>query len=477
MKYLKMAFGLVVAASLMTVVVAPATAAVPRWVTCDKSTSEKTGRWENSTCTNPAKEGDWETKEVLGTMEVTTSGNIQLEDDEAGISIECRTIGKGWIADLLSASTPGAGGTTTMLVTNCLTKSTCDNATVLPRNLPWGSRLVERGNEVRSEITKGPHSETGNGEPGWTIECLIDGIKETDRCERQGNTANIIANRAEGTIETAFDERAKEETMASCTLRGASGGLVKGTLTTRPSNGNALWVLAPNLVTPPQPLKPRWVTCNEGKAKAGKWENSTCTNPAKEGDWETDEAEGTSLVTTSGKLDVEDNKAEQGIECEGTGTGWIADLFNASTPGEGGVATITATKCTTTKGACEKPNAKARNLPWDSRLEERGSEVRDEIVKGPRSETGNGEPGWSVECLVSGILKITDTCERQGNTINVIANRTEGTIEEIFDEITKEERMATCTVGGEKTGLVKGTITAKSTSGHATWVLAPNLKT
>jgi hypothetical protein len=225
---------------------------------------------------------------------------------------------------------------------------------------------------------------------------------------------------------------------------------------------------------------PRWVTCVKG---SGKFENNQCVKIGS-GGWETKELVGTSTVTSSGELELEDANATggaTGIKCKGTGTGWVANLTTGA--GEDGVTKISATSCSFLSGkvgSCEESKgatAKPRNLPWGTRLEERGSEVRDVLVSGPKNEEGNGEPGWSVECTVAGILKITDTCERSGNTVNTANVRSTGELEEKFDERTKEETMATCSVGGSNSGLVRGTLTNKLSSGAALWILAPNLGT
>jgi hypothetical protein len=224
----------------------------------------------------------------------------------------------------------------------------------------------------------------------------------------------------------------------------------------------------------------RWVTC-EKVSSGGHWSSGTCVTAGT--GWETKELAATSTVTSSGELEMEDSKATGGataLKCMGTGTGWIANLTTGN--GEGGITTVSATSCsfvTGKVGSCEESKGvtgKARNLPWGTKLVEREKEVRDEIVSGPKKEEGSGEPGWSVECTVAGVLKITDTCEHSGNTVNTIANRSTGELEEKFDARTKEETMATCSVGGAGAGLVTGTVN-KLSSGNAFWILAPNLGT
>jgi hypothetical protein len=220
----------------------------------------------------------------------------------------------------------------------------------------------------------------------------------------------------------------------------------------------------------------RWVTCE--KVKEGKWKNSLCTE-AGAGEWETKAETATSTVTSSGELELEDQVAGTAIKCKGSGTGWVANLSTGN--GEDGVTTITATSCSFVKnGECtasDAVTAKARNLPWGTRLVETNGEVRDQIISGSRKEEGNGEPGWAVECTVDGIIKISDRCEHSGNTVGTLANRATGELEEKFDAITKAETMATCSVGGANSGLVNGTLTNKLSNGQALWILATILKT
>ena len=241
MKYLKMAFGLVVVAGLMAVVASPAVA-VPRWVHCVKS--EK-GKFSDGTC---SKSGTgWETKELVGTSEITTSGELELEDTKAtggAVSLQCSASGTGWVANLASATEPGEDGNSTITNVKCtfVKEGLCRKAIgVEPRNLPWGTRLVESGTEVRDEIISGNVS----GAPGWKIICenFLGGMTE-DTCELSGNSVNIIANRATGKLEIKFDN-ITETKKAKCTVGGANAGNTRGTILALLRSGNALWVLAP----------------------------------------------------------------------------------------------------------------------------------------------------------------------------------------------------------------------------------------
>ena len=218
---------------------------------------------------------------------------------------------------------------------------------------------------------------------------------------------------------------------------------------------------------------PRWVTC-EKVASGGHFSSGSCTTAGTE--WATKELVGTSEVTSSGRLELEDQEAPGGavnIKCTGSDTGWVANLASKSEPGEDGVATISNIKCMFIKhGECEESagvTAKPLNLPWGTKLKESGSEVRDEAPIGA---------GWDVECTVAKILKIQDKCEAVvHNTTNVLPNRANSTVESVFDEVTKSETMAKCSASSANSGLVRGPIISKLRSGNALWVLAPNLKT
>ena len=98
MKYLKIALGPVLVAGLMSAVVASPAMAVPRWVHCVKV--EK-GKWLDNNCAK-AGEGTWETKELVGTSEVTSSGELEMEDSKAtggAVDLECAGTSKGWVAN------------------------------------------------------------------------------------------------------------------------------------------------------------------------------------------------------------------------------------------------------------------------------------------------------------------------------------------------------------------------------------------
>ncbi len=245
MKYLKMAFGLIVVAGLMAVAAAPAMA-VPRWVTCEKVSSG--GHFSSGSCTTAGTE--WATKELVGTSEVTSRGSLELEDQEAlggAVNLLCSGTGTGWVSNSANTSEPGEGGAATITNVKCsfIKHGECEESagvTAKPLNLPWGGRLKESGSEVRGEGPIGA---------GWDVECTVAKIlKIQDKCESIiHNTGNVLPNRTNSTVEGVADEVTKEETMAKCSASGKESGLVRGTLISKLRSGNALWVLAPNLKT------------------------------------------------------------------------------------------------------------------------------------------------------------------------------------------------------------------------------------
>jgi hypothetical protein len=226
------------------------------------------------------------------------------------------------------------------------------------------------------------------------------------------------------------------------------------------------------VVASPAMAVPRWVHCV--KSERGTFANGLCNSSGT--GWETKELAGTSEVTSTGELELEDKNATGGavaVKCEGTDTGWVANLTTG--PGEDGeTSVVTTSECKLVKaGQCKKPvEVKAINLPWGSRLKEVGKEVRDELVTGAANKEA---PGWSVTCETL-IGKVTDKCTRSGSTQNVRPNRATGSTEFVFDETSNTPR-ATCSQGGNEAGRVEGTVISKLVSGNALWVLAPNLGT
>jgi hypothetical protein len=253
MKRLKIAFGLAVVAGLMTVAAAPAMA-VPRWVHCVKGS----GPYTNGTCATLGS-GGWETKELVNTSEVTSSGELELEDSKAtggAQAYKCTGEATGWVTNLENKNEPGQDGISAINNIKCkfVKPGSCEESkgvNVHPTNLPWGTKLIEEGTQVRDDILSGAKKPTGEGFPGLELECTIGGIlKIEDVCEHNDTTVNVRANRTTGKTEFLFDEESNETGhKAKCTVGGAEAGNARGTIFSQLRSGNALWILAPNLRT------------------------------------------------------------------------------------------------------------------------------------------------------------------------------------------------------------------------------------
>jgi len=244
-KYLKLAFGLIVVAGMMAVATSSAVAAGPVWVTCLPRPGA--GHFEDSHCLNAKENGGWETSELTKTVEVTSSSaKLELEDSEAlggASSVVCSGLDVGTI---------GAGGSdSTTSITNIKCVKEKEGACktleeVKPANLPWSTQLKEENGEVRDFIT----SLIAGKNPGWLVKCNTALGVQTDECTGNQST-KIKANRTELSVEGTFEKTFKPG--AKCSLGGKESGHVSGTVVSklRMSNGELLsfWILAPALDT------------------------------------------------------------------------------------------------------------------------------------------------------------------------------------------------------------------------------------
>jgi hypothetical protein len=172
---------------------------------------------------------------------------------------------------------------------------------------------------------------------------------------------------------------------------------------------------------------------------------------------------------TTGELLFEDTKATTGkvaILCSGifdgwvgpSSLGWVSEVLNLS--GEA-ISTTPLTglalECTAQEG-CESsgaPKAWPVNLGWETEVDlmEQGGTFFD-VLTLPHS--GGGNPGWEFECLVIGIA-VTDECTASQDVAQLTLEGTsllDKTSAE-FDE-SAEVKLATCSLGGEESGVVEG---------------------
>jgi hypothetical protein len=227
MKHFKIALGLVGVAGLLAVATSPALAVGPRWVTCSK-VAENTGKWSNSLCTMTGS-GNWETQEIKGTIEVTSSNELEMEDPEASggpVAIKCGGTNRETIGP------EGLDIITRMTLSKCVFVKTgqCEagqGLTVESLNLPWMARIEERENMLSNKLELRELLRTlASAPPGWKATCRVGGVLEiTDECTGNTNAA-VRSNRATGATEFVFDSVTEQEP-PSCTQGRGSGRLSK----------------------------------------------------------------------------------------------------------------------------------------------------------------------------------------------------------------------------------------------------------
>ncbi len=168
------------------------------------------------------------------------------------------------------------------------------------------------------------------------------------------------------------------------------------------------------------------------------------------------EVKNTEKVTLAGSLRLADTNVlltgTVAVQCTDTATGYAGPgKFDRIT--EIPTASI---KCVAGEN-CEKfEKAEARNLPWQTELTEESGLVRD-VITAVTPGAGK-EPGWSVECRVKNIKK-ADVCESESGspgTTSMTNNTSNNTVNGAFDAKTPK---AKCSVGGAKSGEVRGPFT------------------
>jgi hypothetical protein len=163
-------------------------------------------------------------------------------------------------------------------------------------------------------------------------------------------------------------------------------------------------------------------------------------------------------VDSSGKLILTDDKGgpfgeKVEVECEGTDQGTVGPGISDK------LTNVLVTGCKTLSGGCEKPNAEANNLPWNTTIELIGGVFYDDI------KAGTGNVAYTVFCTFFGVPG-NDTCEiALGRTL--LENGAGGTVNAVFNKNDPNQPPATCSRGGAGEGLVDGTDNILSTEGLA----------
>lgn len=136
---------------------------------------------------------------------------VTFLDEGTGLELECEGPNSGTVG-------PGsADEVTSVLYSKCVVfKGTCASASATPANLPWKTKLVLAGSEIRDEIENG-----GKGEPGWNIVC---GGVVADTCTGKTSTAmsNFVPT---GKVEALFDAKSAK---TNCSAGGAGKGRILG---------------------------------------------------------------------------------------------------------------------------------------------------------------------------------------------------------------------------------------------------------
>jgi methionine-rich copper-binding protein CopC len=172
---------------------------------------------------------EWLVNKVAVATEATVkqSGTLVLNDMGSKVSLECTGTGEGKV---LAA---GKDTVTAAKATGCIVlEGSCPTPSANPVHLPWNTELTTVGTELRDNITN-----SGAGEPGWTVTCL--GIIK-DECTGPSST-KITNNLTETPVDvtSTFDEGSAP---AHCSLdaAGTKEGLVTGGLLTVAEGGVAL---------------------------------------------------------------------------------------------------------------------------------------------------------------------------------------------------------------------------------------------
>jgi hypothetical protein len=154
-------------------------------------------------------------------------------------------------------------------------------------------------------------------------------------------------------------------------------------------------------------------------------------------------------VDMTGKLLWEDMSFGAAIECTDS-------LKGTAGPGAKGTITeIAASGCSIEKGCTTVDTIAAVDLPWTMTVVLSGIGFL-----GVLSADGSGSPGFLIECTILGLLA-DDVCTKVEQTASL-----ENLLSEVNLLFNTEEEWK-CSLGGEKAGLLDGTITTLTESGAA----------
>ena len=179
-------------------------------------------------------------------------------------------------------------------------------------------------------------------------------------------------------------------------------------------------------------------------------------------------------VDSEGVLLLEDTKAPVKIDflCKNLLRGVVGALLGTFTPALGEINDIEDSEGHLNTGLdCEAASAcqgilvtvKAVHLPWKTELLLETHGGVSEFIDMFTSDDGvaGDEPGYTVDCIIIGVLT-EDTCT--ADTSVLLANETGGVLA-TFDENEEINPASLCSLSGEESGLVIGTILSAHASG------------
>ncbi len=161
---------------------------------------------------------------IASALKVNSKGTLELTDSKTtigSVTLECTGVDVGTIgpdaADKIEKveESPLGSGKTKIKCTS--TNRSCGSPEAEAVHLPWNTEIQTVGTETRDVIKN-----SGAGVPGWAATCTVIGIKVTDTCTAESNTAlaDVSPN-----VEAIFDAKSPK---ATCSQSGEATGSVLG---------------------------------------------------------------------------------------------------------------------------------------------------------------------------------------------------------------------------------------------------------
>ncbi len=224
--------------SMFVVSMAFSATASATWEHCTKGAVAGLTKWTDHNCSTASGTGEWQWKAINNTEEVRLKGSLKLSDTKvplAGtVSVECSGEGIGSVG-------PGQLDRINKIETSppqCRNIAKCEELKKVEAvDLPWQSEAYN---------TEGKHFDrlvgTGNGEPGWNVECKVLGVTKADICLQEAakpesialeNKATVVGSETQLLVLATFSGKEK----ANCEIGKEKAGEVTGSLAILQANG------------------------------------------------------------------------------------------------------------------------------------------------------------------------------------------------------------------------------------------------